>query len=130
ESVNVDANGMKAYVIHEEYEVIVEESDEIKEGDTVELLSLSLNEATLSGFEVGDVCTVEYIYESPMKDTRLGVKKQDGRIGFCSPDNVVKFNGKIEVGDEVILDAGDDEDIRPLIGFYNGETYEVTDMNP
>src|SRR5699024_7726773 len=101
EGVNVDANGMKAYVIHEEYEVIVEdEDDDIEEGDTVKLLSLSLNEATLSGFEVGDVCTVEYIYESPMKDTRLGDKKQDGRIGFCSPDNVVKFNGKIEVGDE------------------------------
>src|SRR5699024_9547838 len=117
EGVNVDANGMKAYVIHEEYEVIVEdEEDAIEEGDIVKLLSLSLNEATLSGFEVGDVCTVEYIYESPMKDTRLGVKKQDGRLGYCSPDNVVKLNGKIEVGDEVILDAGDDEDNFPLIG--------------
>src|SRR5699024_8271450 len=103
------------YVIHEEYEVIVEESDEIKEGDTVELLSLSLNEATLSGFEVGDVCTVEYIYESPMKDTRLGVKKQDERIEICSPDNVVNYNGKINVGNEYILYARNDEDIRPLI---------------
>src|SRR5699024_3715601 len=55
EGVNVDANGMKAYVIHEEYEVIVEdEDDDIEEGDTVKLLSLSLNESTLSGFEVGD----------------------------------------------------------------------------
>src|SRR5699024_8888758 len=131
EGVNVDANGMKVYVLHNEYEVIVEdEEDAIEEGDIVKLLSLSLNEATLSGFEVSDVCTVEYIYESPMKDTRLGVKKQDGRLGYCSPDNVVKLSDKIEVGDEVILDAGDDEDIRPLIGFYNGETYEVTDMNP
>src|SRR5699024_5126460 len=49
---------------------------------------------------------------------------------YCSPEKVVKFNGKIEVGDEVILDAGDDEDKFPLIGFYNGGTYEVTDMNP
>src|SRR5699024_6991085 len=72
--VNVDAKGNRAYVLHEEYEVIVEdEEDAIEEGDIVKLLSLSLNEATLSGFEVGDVCTVEYIYESPMKDTRLGV---------------------------------------------------------
>src|SRR5699024_9152492 len=127
--VNVDAKGNRAYVLHEEYEVIVEdEEDAIEEGDIVKLLSLSLNESTLSGFEVGDVCTVEYIYESPMKDTRLGVKKQDGRLGYCSPDNVVKLNGKIEVGDEVILDARDAEDNFPLIGFYNGETYEVTDM--
>src|SRR5699024_3203268 len=36
----------------------------------------------------------------------------------------------IEVGDEVILDAGDDEDNFPLNGFFNGETYEVTGMNP
>src|SRR5699024_6657496 len=36
----------------------------------------------------------------------------------------------IEVGDEVILDAGDDEDSYPLNGFYNGVEYKVTDMNP
>src|SRR5699024_3881928 len=109
---------------------LLRKAEDIEEGDIVKLLSLSLNESTLSGFEVGDVCTVEYIYGSPMKDMRLGVKKQDGRIGFCSPDNVVKLSDKIEVGDEVILDAGDDKDNYPLNGFFNGETYEVTGMNP
>src|SRR5699024_10157498 len=54
----------------------------------------------------------------------------DNRLGYCSPEKVVKFNGKIEVGDEVILDAGDDEDSYPLNGFYNGVEYKVTDMNP
>src|SRR5699024_919017 len=130
EGVNVDANGMKAYVLHEEYEVIVEdEDDDIEEGDTVKLLSI--NEATLSGFNEGDVCTVTGVYESIiMRETRLEIYNADNRLGYCSPEKVVKFNGKIEVGDEVIIDAGDDEDSYPLNGFYNGVEYKVTDMNP
>src|SRR5699024_8540381 len=130
EGVTVDANGMKAYVLHNEYEVIVEdEEDAIEEGDIVKLLST--DEPTLQGFNAGDVCTVTGAYESIiMRGTRLEIYNADNRLGYCSPEKVVKLNGKIEVGDEVILDAGDDEDSYPLNGFYNGVEYKVTDMNP
>src|SRR5699024_5592009 len=124
EGVTVDANGMKAYVLHNEYEVIVEdEEDAIEEGDIVKLLST--DEPTLQGFNAGDVCTVTGAYESIiMRGTRLEIYNADNRLGYCSPEKVVKLNGKIEVGDEVILDAGDDEDSYPLNGCNNGVDYK------
>src|SRR5699024_3527627 len=95
---------------------VVKLNGKIEVGDTVELLST--DEPTLQGFNAGDVCTVTGVYESIiMRGTRLEIYNADNRLGYCSPEKVVKFNGKIEVGDEVILDAGDDEDSYPLNGF-------------